>query len=247
MKYQITTPEQVRFHFEIAGLMSRSMAWVIDQLLLRAAQLGIFIGLASSGFEISIALALLGLFILDFGYYVFFELYWAGQSPGKRYYKIRVVSSRGGRLKFPDVMLRNLLRPLDTLPIAMGIGGLTAFLDKYGRRIGDMAAETLVVRDSCMTLPESLSNQKNRINTFESDVSIKNRILARATRDERDLILDLVLRRDELEPGTREDMFRQAAEYFRKRYALPENVEFLSDEQTVVNIALVILGATFTG
>ena len=241
-RYLITTPEQVHFHYEVGGLMSRAMAWVADQLILLVARIAVAWAFARLGGHIGAAFVTAAIFVVDFGYYVFFELTDGGQSPGKRLFHLRVMSSRGGRLRFADVLVRNLMRPLDTLPFAMMVGGVTAFLDPLRRRLGDLAAETLVVRDARLSLPEELTRQHARVNTFQADAAVRGRILARVTRDERDLILDLMMRRDELEPATREDLFRQAAQHFRHRYALPEDLDYLSDEQTVLNLALVIQG-----
>ena len=238
-QYRITTPEQVTFRFEVAGLATRAMAWLLDQVLAWAIRLGIVLGLAQAG-EAGIALILLMLFLVEFGYYVVFELWWGGQSPGKRALGIRVVSASGATLTFPDVMIRNLLRPLDTLPAAMALGGVTAFLDRYNRRLGDIAADTLVIRDARPILPQALVAGRGRDNSFRADPAVRTRILARVTREERDLMLDLMHRRDELEPAHREALFQEAAAYFRTRYGLPEGLEHLSDEQTVLNLALVV-------
>jgi uncharacterized RDD family membrane protein YckC len=247
MRYQITTPEQVHFHYEIAGLASRAMAWALDQLILWAARIAVAFAFIWGGFGIGLALIILGVFLLDFGYYQFFEVFWAGQSPGKKVFKIRVISGHGGKLRFPDVFLRNIMRPFDTLPYAMGLGGVVAYLDPLRRRLGDKVAETLVVRDVRVELPQSVLTQQTRVNTFEADGAIRSRILARVTREERDLILDLMLRRDGLDPSVREDLFSQAAEYFRERYGLPEDLDYLTDEQTVLNLALVLQHTKFTG
>lgn len=236
--YQITTPEQVRFRYEIAGLASRAMAWVMDQLILWALRIGIFAGLAQLGL-FGITAALLGVFVLDFGYYAYFEMYQAGQTPGKRRFKLRVITTSGARLGFADVMIRNLLRSVDTLPYVMTLGGIVAMCNSEHRRLGDLAAGTIVIRDAHQAAPEALSTQRDRDNSYQQP-EIRGRINARITRDERDFIYDLVMRRDQIEPENRESLFTQAAEHFRQRYGLPDDAEHLSDEQTVLNIALVI-------
>jgi len=246
-RYLITTPEQVHFHYQVAGLMSRAMAWSLDQAILMVARIAAVYALGGVGGRFAIAFVLLGIFALDFGYYVVYELRSAGQSPGKRVFGLRVISARGGRLTFPDVLVRNLMRPLDTLPMAMAVGGVVAFLDPLRRRLGDLVAETLVVRDARITLPEALTAHQARANTFQADVAVRNRILARVTREERDLMLDLMMRRDELQPAVREDLFGQAAAHFRERYSLPQDIDYLSDEQTVLNLALVVQASSLTG
>jgi len=244
--YLITTPEQVHFRYETAGLASRAMAWLLDQVLLWALRVVIFISLGAAGY-LGLAAVFLSILVLDFGYYAFFEIRWAGQSPGKRLFGIRVVSAQGGNLSFSDVLVRNLLRPLDTLPYCMLLGGVVAFLDPFRRRLGDLAAETLVILDAHRTLPEAALAQQTRVNTFQAQPAVRARILARVTREERDLILDLVARRDDLGNPIRQELFIRSAEFFRTRYGLPSDLDYLSDEQTVTNLALVIQGMRFTG
>jgi len=245
-RYEIMTPEQVRFHYETAGLMSRAMAWTVDQLFLWVCRFGIAYFFLRTGLLVGWTMFLLGIFALDFGYYMAFEYWWAGQSPGKRIFKIRVISAQGGRLLYPQIFMRNLMRPLDTLPFAMLLGGIVAWADRLRRRLGDFVGETLVVRDARLAVPEAELDQRSRANTYQADPVIRNRILTRVTRGERDLLLDLVLRRDELAPTVREELFHQAAAHCRWRYSLPEDQEYLSDEQTVVNIALVLQKLKFT-
>src|SRR5205807_2631491 len=114
-----------------------------------------------------------------------------GQSPGKRLFQIRVISARGNKLHFTDVLIRNLMRPVDLLPFAMVTGGVVAFIDQWHRRLGDMLADTIVIRHVRQQLPQSLANAKTRVNSFQTDAALRSRILMRVTRDERDLILDL--------------------------------------------------------
>lgn len=256
-RYRITTPEQVYFHYDPAGLMSRGVAWLIDQAILTVLRIAIAVIFVKAGFmsrftgslslgEMFLAALIFLMFVLDFGYFTGFELFWKGQSPGKRILKMRVISSRGGHLSFNDILIRNLLRAVDTLPGVMLLGGSVAFFDPLRRRLGDLTAETMVIRDTKLTLPATLLKQQGRVNSFQEESLIRNRILARVTREERDLLLDLMVRRDELEPNIREDLFAQTAGYIRERYALPDALAHLSDEQTVLNAALVIQGMKFS-
>lgn len=245
MRYVITTPEQVRFSLPIAGLASRAVAWTVDQLILWALRLVVLLELGNTG-EVGVAMVLLLIFGVDFGYYVVFELMQGGRSPGKRWMALRVVSARGGRLTFADVMIRNLLRPVDTLPFAMTLGGLVAWADPLGRRLGDMAAETLVIRDVRGRVPQEGAADPRRANSFAADAALRQRVLARVSREDRDLIYDLAMRRDTLDPGVRERLFADAAALYRRKFALPEEgTAHLSDEQTVLNLAMMLRGATF--
>ncbi len=161
-RYQISTPEQVSFHFTVAGVITRCLAWITDQLLIWVGYLAVIFAFARLGGEIGFALIVIGMFVLDFGYFTFFELYRAGQSPGKKLFSIRVISARGNKLYFTDVLIRNLMRPVDMLPIAMATGGITATIDKWHRRLGDLMADTLVVRDVRQVLPQALGRRKAR-------------------------------------------------------------------------------------
>ncbi|MEX2673737.1 MAG: RDD family protein [Phycisphaeraceae bacterium] len=241
MRYHtIVTPEQVRFRYTAAGLATRAVAWTADQAILLVLRLLIVWAFASGGGELGLAAIFALIFVMDFGYYLYCELRWAGQSPGKRLMGLRVVSARGGKLQFNDVLIRNLLRPVDSLPYPMVLGGIVAWLDPLGRRLGDMVAETMVVRDVRAHVPTALPTQQERLNTFQTDPSLRQRITNRITRDERDLIYELTLRRDHFDPDVRSKLFAQAADILRRRLNLPDDLDYLSDEQTIVNLALVI-------
>ena len=245
-KFKITTPEQVSFHFTVAGPASRCMAWLTDQCLIWVGYGVIVFAFARLGSSLGIALIILGIFILDFSYFVYFELRWQGQSPGKRRFNIRVISARGTQLRFADVLVRNLMRPIDTLPIAMVLGGSVCCVDRWHRRLGDLVADTLIVRDVKRALPQAMAAEQARVNSFAVDPVLRMRILTRVSRAQRDLILDLAVRRDQIDPAARQSLFASAAAYFRQSLALPTDVEYLSDEQVVVNLALVIQDAKFT-
>jgi len=248
--YQITTPEQIQFRFEIAGLVSRVTAWVTDQLILMTVLIAAAMTLSCAGGALGIVLVIIAKFLLDFGYFTYFEQRWRGQTPGKRMMRIRVIASDGGKLRFADVLTRTLFRVVYNLglaPLTVIAGALVAVVDPYHRRLGDLAADTIVVRDERAALPRALNRQLSRDNSFQSNGALRGRIQARVTREERDLIFDLMVRRDGLSPGVRESLFKSAADYFRERYSLPEDMEHLSDEQTVMNLAMVIQDTRFAG
>lgn len=245
-KFRIITPEHVAFHYDVAGLISRGLAWLIDQAIIIVIDIAIIMAFARAGGMIGIALIILCMFIVDFSYFVASELYSAGQTPGKRAMHIRVISSRGSKLRFADVLIRNLLRPVDLLPWAMAVGASIALIDRWHRRLGDLVAETIVVRDGRKEIPQAMAGEKNRMNSFQNDPALRSRIVTRVSRAERDLIIDLALRRDQMESLVRQQLFTQAAQHFRQRLSLPEEHVHLSDEQTVMNLALLLQEAKFT-
>lgn len=249
LQYRITTPEQVQFHYQIAGLVSRGMAWALDQLIVTAAFIAAAMALGFMG-EIGFVFILLIKFTLDFGYYTYFELLRRGQTPGKQVLKIRVMPAKGGQLRFSDVMTRTMFRVIDNtamMPFVGAVGAIIAMIDPYSRRLGDLAADTIVVRDAQVELPAPVVAGRGRVNAYAENAGIRNRILQRVTREQRDLIFDLMLRRDDLEPDDREAIFHRAAGYFRKQYNLPSDLDYLSDEQTVLNLALILAETRFIG
>ena len=162
----IETPENVAFGYSIAGIGSRFLATLIDTIFVSIIQLLVMLPvLFFIGFQIAMenltnwVLALFSLlgFVFFWGYYIFFELIWNGQSPGKRIVGLRVVRRDGTPVTLSEVLIRNLLRIIDLLPSAYGIGLISMFLDSQSRRLGDMAAGTLVVHAQKPLSLESLA------------------------------------------------------------------------------------------
>lgn len=234
----VTTPELITFHYQTAGMASRALAWLIDQAIILGLRIALLMALLSMrAYGIAVFLALM--LLVDFGYFTWFEWRKNGRTPGKRLMGIHVACVSGARLEPGDVLLRNLLRVIDSLPVLMLTGAVVAWIDPQRRRLGDLAAGTVVVRASRGELPADMFVADNRLNSFWVDVAVRSRIHARVTREERDLLMDLVMRRDQLDPLPRQALFRQALAYFGGRYNLPR-IDHLTDEQAVLNIAMVV-------
>jgi len=241
VEYRITTPELVSFRYEVAGVMTRAMAWLVDQGVLLALRIGMAWA-ASMILPASLAQAALivAVLVTDFGYFVVLELVMTGQTPGKRAFSIRVIPDDGTRLVGTSVLIRNLLRVVEAMAPFFFVGGVVMLAERYHRRLGDLAAGTLVVRDVKATIPTAVREAERRHNTFQDNPATRQRILNRVTRADRDLLYDLMLRRDALAPAVRDQLFSRAAAYCRTRFQLPRDVDHLSDEQTVLNVAQVI-------
>ena len=240
LRYRVTTPEQVCFSYKLAGLFTRAMAYLIDTVAMVAIIIGeVFLCAAVPG-VFGIVLLLLMIFATFLGYFIVFEALWSGQTPGKRAMHIRVMNASGGRLSITNVVIRNLIRVVDMLPVLMFLGGVVAFIDPSHRRLGDMAANTIVIRDQKIGLPKSVVRREGRHSSFRADPALRSRIVARIGRAERDLIIDLTLRRDQLDTPVRERMFADLAAHCRGLLGLEDKNEYLSDEQTVINIALIL-------
>lgn len=158
----IETPEHVVFHYELAGVMSRILAAGIDALfqLIIAVVILLVLGLAAGfggvfgeefGADVSmVACATVGilLFVDIWGYSILTELFMRGQTPGKRALGLRVIREGGYALSAGDVIVRNLLRIADFLPVGYVLGMFVICLNRRNKRIGDFVAGTLVIRDA---------------------------------------------------------------------------------------------------
>ena len=155
----IETPEQIPLDFLLAGIGSRFLALALDTLIqtvaaILLAVIGIVI-VASGGAAREptgrqawvIALLLLLYFLLQFGYFAFFEAIWNGQTPGKRYMHLRVIKDSGRPITAFDALGRNLLRIVDSLPGIYAVAIVSALLSAKNKRLGDYVAGTVVVHE----------------------------------------------------------------------------------------------------
>jgi uncharacterized membrane protein SpoIIM required for sporulation/uncharacterized RDD family membrane protein YckC len=149
----VETPEHVALDYEIAGIGSRAAAAFLDQLIVVALviALGLVFVLTRIGptlfGPLAGALMLGAAFATWYGYFIFFEAFRHGQTPGKRWLGLRVVSESGHAVSRSGAVLRNLLRIADFLPPPYLGGALLVVLHPRGRRLGDIVGGTVVVRD----------------------------------------------------------------------------------------------------
>ena len=157
----IDTPENVAFGYEVAGIGTRFIAAAVDRIVVLMLQFAILVGVFLllqttstdwESLENRVLLWLVGFvtlveFMLHWGYYIFFDMLWNGQSPGKRLVGLRVIGKNGAPIGLPESAIRNLLRIADGLPSFYGVGVVSMFIDAKSRRLGDLAAGTLVVYD----------------------------------------------------------------------------------------------------
>jgi uncharacterized RDD family membrane protein YckC len=158
----VETPESVAFAYELAGVGSRGLAFALDALVLGGIMLAevvvVVLGLVVVGSMLKrdllsfgawvIGALLVALFVTYWGYFIFGEVARNGRTIGKRTLGIRVVRDDGGRVGVLDSVIRNLLRLVDILPGTYAIGIVSILLSKKHKRLGDMAAGTVVVRDT---------------------------------------------------------------------------------------------------
>ncbi|MGQ0506406.1 MAG: RDD family protein [Myxococcaceae bacterium] len=228
----VLTPEYVEFDFVLAGLYSRFLAWLLDTLI-TALGAGIVITVLTVAFAafpgFASALAFVVWFLIDWGYGIVLESAWSGQTVGKRALGIRAVQESGVRIGFYHAALRNLVRPLDRLPITYLVGGTSAFLSQSHQRLGDFLAGTIVVRDRRLAIPSSITRSD------EKEVP-DARFLAnvdRLTRAEQELILSAAMRREELGLSARLNLFAALSERLQKDLGFFKP-EHHSDEKLVL-------------
>ena len=140
----IETPEGVSLGVRVAGPVPRMLAFLLDLMLRSAIYFMAAIPLACLG-ETGLGLLLLVIFALEWFYPVYFEVWRRGATPGKRSLGLQVVHQDGTTVGLPASLLRNLLRFADFLPMVYGLGLLFMTFDEDFRRLGDLAAGTLVV------------------------------------------------------------------------------------------------------
>ena len=165
----IETPEHVEFSYEVAGLGSRFTAGLVDAAIQGAGILALLIafwaGTEATSFADYVSSALWGfllvaIFLFAWGYHLYFEVFRGGQSPGKRWLHLRVVAEGGFPVTLPRAAVRNLVRIVDFLPIPYGIAGVCMFIDPKGRRLGDLAAGTVVVRERSTAAPAAVAEAR---------------------------------------------------------------------------------------
>lgn len=183
-KISISTPEQVEFEYELAGLGSRFLAFFLDGAIrgmitlilviiciivlsvcgLASGEIKHFLESMGKHFEKAdqiflwfLGIAVFIFYLINSGYFIFFETVWNGQTPGKRILGLRVVKEGGFPIGFYEAAIRNFLRIADALPVNYLAGALAILFSPKNKRIGDYVAGTIVIKERKETLYHHLS------------------------------------------------------------------------------------------
>lgn len=241
----IRLPEGVDFSLPLAGPLSRFYALAIDfavytalcSLLEKALKV---LGLVSQDF--ANASLLIAFFVVPIAYGVACEWLWRGQTLGKRLLRLRVMDATGLRLRFSQVLMRNLLRAVDALPAFYLVGGMVCLLSRRGQRLGDLAAGTVVVR-----LPNDLRPDfaalglQFKFNSLRENHVLAARLRQRVPPAVAAVALRALLRREQLDPGPRVEIFRELADQLKRIVPYPDEVTVdLSDEAYVRNVVEIV-------
>ncbi len=246
IRHQVLTTEKVPFSYRVAGLGSRSLAWLVDLFMIVGLDfMGVMVGsvLAVGRPGLGSALFIVWNFVVMWGYFLLFEWQWHGQTPGKALLGIRVIQWCGTEMNFFQVAIRNLLRIVDSLPVPLPLGpGLLGFVvaacNRENRRLGDLAADTLVVHVDRKARP-ILALTDARSEADRQRLTLLRQRLNQLDREQKQTLLDLCLRRDQLRVLERARLFQAAAHFFEQRLELVAD-EYESAEKFVLQLAAVL-------
>lgn len=240
----IRTPEGIVFSQVLAGPATRFLAALIDILCVMTLDIGLqkLLGMLNAvGPNIANAALTLGYFAISIGYGIILEWRWRGQTVGKRLCRLRVVDAEGMRLQLDQIVTRNLLRAIDMLPAFYFIGGLSCWFNARCQRLGDIAANTIVVRTPQVFEPDLDQLLAGKFNSLRQHPHLAARLRQRVTPGEAATALQALMRRDEFEPAARVALFGQLAGYFHAKVAFPHDAtDGLADEQYIRNVVDVI-------
>jgi uncharacterized RDD family membrane protein YckC len=239
---RVKTPESIAFSYELAGLGSRFLAVAIDVAIQTLVMIGIIWGLVYAGthmssaamrdasraskFEESLAIAFIItiIFVIYFGYFIIFETFWNGQTPGKKLMGLRVVRDGGYPADFASIAIRNVIRVGEAVAGLYAISAVAALMSPENKRLGDMAAGTLVVRDTATAKLAAI---------LEEPPDAARPIML--TAEERSLIDLFVVRRQGMTPGNRAVMAARIAQRVRPRVS--RDLQQLNDEDLLTRLS----------
>lgn len=248
--FEVVTPEQVAIRYELAGFGSRGFAATIDILLQCVILLVVMLlisvfmmpgGLHADNFLDQLAnstlrgIAILLQFIIPWAYWIGFETLWNGQTPGKRVMQLRVIKDGGFPIDFRAALIRNLLRMVDSLPgVMIAPVSLVAFISvmcsSQYKRLGDMAAGTLVVRfvREENALPEFTFGEAQVLRLFDAATLSALPII---TREDIRLVQRYLEQRNNLAPALRAEFATRLATPLMEKLHYPREQENLDYER----------------
>ncbi len=234
----ILTPEHVQIRLQPAGPGSRFVAVITDFAIVVAvsstlASLLMMVLPPGLGFPIWATAN----FVLTWGYHLYFETRHEGRSPGKRAAGLRVVDGRGLPISLDQSFVRNVVRVLDAAPIFYGLGGFVCQLDRHRRRLGDIAADTLVIQES-RTFEHGAQLARSREYNSLRVPRVLRLMRHRVSLPEREFLLSVTLRADGLEPRARFDLMEEIGRHYRAKLEIDD--ARLSGESLVKGLTAIL-------
>lgn len=233
----ITTPEGVTISLTLAGPASRFLALLIDYIFIIIIMkvINILAGAFSPiSPQISISFIILLQLIVSFAYFISFEWLKNGRTPGKHLLRLRVIDKNGFLLSNSQIVLRNLFRIIDSMPILYMVGGIVSTFSVNYQRIGDMVASTVVIYDRHFVHNKINEIVPNKFNSFYSYPHLMARARQHITPTESSMLLKALMRRNKLSPESRIKLYNTLTGYFKAIVEFP--VQDISNEQYLKNL-----------
>ena len=234
----IVTPEHVHIRLEPAGAGSRFLAILIDSFIVQGAStvlLTILLTILPMGYAMAIFIT--ANFLLTWGWHVYFETRRHGRTPGKRALRLRVIDARGLPVSLYQSLVRNITRVLDFAPAFYGIGAIATLSSPTRRRLGDIIADTLVIRDTQPLAYKPQLAAERRYNSLRTP-RVLRLIRHRISLEEREFLLTLCIRADRMSAEARYDVMEEVAAVYRKELGLED--EPISGENLVRDLTAVL-------
>ncbi len=229
----IQTPEQVGFRYVLAGLGTRSTAFLLDwalralfvffmfllmillaEWLPRFDPTGLIARLPKTWL---LALVVFAYGVLDLGYFLLFEALWSGQTPGKRMQKLRVIKVNGQPIGWLESSIRNILRAVDILAGFYPLGLLVMFLSSRSQRIGDYAAGTVVIVERRRNVPMDRLRLRSSAKLNLPDLELH---ISTLEPEQYQLLRSFLQRRHQMDKTHRRELSRILAHRFMKRWGI---------------------------
>jgi uncharacterized RDD family membrane protein YckC len=229
----IQTPEHVGFQYVLAGLGTRSTAFLLDTALRALFVFFIFLAVVLLAqwlprFDPTgligrlprtwlLALGVLAYGVVDLGYFLLFEALWSGQTPGKRMQKLRVIKVNGQPIGWLESSIRNILRAMDMLLGFYPLGLLVMFLSSRSQRIGDYAAGTVVIVERRSNVPMDRARLRSTSRLNLPDLELH---LSTLEPEQYQLLRSFLQRRHQMDEAHRRDLARILAHRFMKKWGI---------------------------
>ncbi len=238
------TPEGVTFALIPAGPIARFVAWAVDLASVSVALIMVSMGITLTSLisaDVARAAEIISFFIVSMGYAMVCEWRYKGQTIGKRLLGLRVVDAEGMRLSAGQIVMRNILRLIDSLPLCYLVGGVSCIVSRRSQRLGDIAANTMVIREPKVRKPDLEQLMPHKYNSLRAYPVLVARLRQHTSQTEADIAVQALVRRDALDPLPRVELFQEIAAHFKERVDFPqEATEGITDEQVVRDVVEVL-------
>jgi uncharacterized RDD family membrane protein YckC len=222
------TPEAVQLNADVAGIGSRTIALIVDTFIQGLVLLAVLFVPLGNGFgdQGEAVVVLLVVFVVLWVYYPAFEYGWRGQTPGKRFQKIRVVRTNGQPAGLAPIVVRNLIRIVDVMALPF-LALISMFITKRSQRLGDLAAGTMVVHERKLRAPSFLDLRAS------GDPVVQTLDTSGLSERDYTVMRTFLERRHGLDLKARQELAQRIATRIRERAGGPVGDQVLTDEQVI--------------